>query len=103
QHAVLYDRALLVAHALAIERLGALPANAVRIVDNADARREHRLAHELLEKAHAARDGGTRNRPREMPQQPRRNSRIEHHRHALRFHAARIEPLDRAFASALAD
>ncbi len=68
------------------------------IVDDGDAGREDFRAHQILEEAHAAGDGGAGDGAGEMPQQSGRHPRLIDHRHGLRFRFARIEPGDGAGA-----
>ena len=95
--AAFFDKgAALVGDAFAVERLGAQPAQPVRIVNDGNAGGEHLFAHPVFQEADAARDGVAGNRPGEMADNAGGFAHIEHHRHALRFHLARIHPRDGA-------
>ena len=103
QHAVFDEGARLARHALAIEGPRAHAAQARRIVDDANALGEDRLAHHGLEKAHAPRDGGAVDGARQMPEQPARHARVIDDGQSGAFQLARIEAPDRALAGLRAD
>src|SRR5438105_11772774 len=103
QHAFVDDGAAAVGDALAVERLRAQPALAVRVVDDRDRLREDAIAEPVLQKARAARDRGSRDRPQQMRDKTARDARVENHWAAAGRHLLRAQTLDRALAGALAD
>jgi hypothetical protein len=88
---------------LAVERPRAQPARAVRIVADRDALREDLLPERVQEEAGLARDRRAADRAEQMPEQPRRDAAIEHHRHRPAGDLGGIEPRHRALAGAAAD
>src|ERR1700691_4179140 len=77
QHAVVDDGALPVAHALAVEGLGAQAALAMRVVDDADAGGKDAAAELVFEEARAARDRRAADRADEVADERARDARIE--------------------------
>ncbi len=100
QHARVDQRRALVGDALAVERLGAQPADAVRIIDDPDVRPEHGLAHLVLEEADTAGDGAAGDGADEMADESGGHPGIVDNRHGCRFGLARVEARHSAFAGA---
>ena len=103
QHTLIDKSPPLVGDALGVERLRAMAALAVRVFGDRDRFRENPLVQLVTQKARAAGDRGSRNRPQEMRDEAARDTRIEHDRAAAGRHLAGAEPPDRALAGAAAD